>query len=60
MDFSTVTPNYQVVIPKRVREEFDLKPAQVLQVIAMPGVMGSALLSGAALSESPEVLCHMD
>ena len=37
MDTSTVSPNYQVVIPKRVREQFDLKPGQVLQVIAMPG-----------------------
>ena len=30
-------PKYQVVISKRVREQFDLKPGQVLQVIAMPG-----------------------
>ena len=37
MDTSTVSPNYQVVIPKRVREQFDLKPGQVMQVIAMPG-----------------------
>lgn len=37
MDVSTVSPKYQVVIPKRVREQFDLKPGQVLQVIAMPG-----------------------
>ena len=36
MDTSTVSPNYQVVIPKRVREPFDLKPGQVL-MIAMPG-----------------------
>ena len=37
MDTSTVSPNYQVVIPKRVREQFDLKPGQVLQVIALLG-----------------------
>jgi AbrB family looped-hinge helix DNA binding protein len=37
MDVTTVSPNYQVVIPKRVREQFDLKPGQVLQVIALPG-----------------------
>ena len=37
MDTSTVSPKYQVVIPKRVREQFDLKPGQMLQVIAMPG-----------------------
>ena len=36
MDSSTVSLKYQVVIPKRVREQFDLKPGQVLQVIAMP------------------------
>ncbi|MFL0771097.1 MAG: AbrB/MazE/SpoVT family DNA-binding domain-containing protein, partial [Prochlorococcus sp.] len=37
MHVSTVSPKYQVVIPKRVREQFDLKPGQVLQVIALPG-----------------------
>ena len=37
MDVSTVSSNYQVVIPKRVREQFDLKLGQVLQVIALPG-----------------------
>ena len=37
MDISTVSPKYQVVIPKRVREQFDIKPGQVLQVIALPG-----------------------
>ena len=37
MDVTTVSPNYRIVIPKRVREQFDLKPGQVLQVIALPG-----------------------
>ena len=37
MDLSTVSPKYQVVIPKRVRERMGLKPGQVLQVIALPG-----------------------
>jgi AbrB family looped-hinge helix DNA binding protein len=37
MDFSSESPKYQVVIPKRVREQFHLKLAQVLQVIALPG-----------------------
>ena len=37
MDVTIVSSNYQVVITKRVREQFDLKPGQVLQVIALPG-----------------------
>ena len=37
MDTSTLSPKYQIAIPKRVREQFDLKPGQVLQVLAMPG-----------------------
>ena len=39
MDTSTVSTKYQIVIPKRVREQFDLKPGQVLQVIALPGTI---------------------
>lgn len=37
MDLSTVSPKYQVVIPKQVRERMGLKPGQVLQVMALPG-----------------------
>ena len=37
MDLTTVSPKYQVVIPKRVREQFGLAPGQQLQVIALPG-----------------------
>ena len=37
MDLATVSPKYQVVIPKRVREQFGLTPGQRLQVIALPG-----------------------
>lgn len=37
MDVTTVSPKYQVVIPKRVREQFGLSPGQQLQVIALPG-----------------------
>ncbi|MCP9883116.1 AbrB/MazE/SpoVT family DNA-binding domain-containing protein [Cyanobium sp. Alchichica 3B3-8F6] len=37
MDLATVSPKYQVVIPKRVREQFGLSPGQQLQVIALPG-----------------------
>ena len=37
MDLVTISPKYQVVIPKRVREQFGLSPGQQLQVIALPG-----------------------
>ena len=37
MDITTVSPKFQVVIPKRVREQFGLSPGQSLQVIALPG-----------------------
>ena len=37
MDLVNVSPKYQVVIPKRVREQFGLSPGQQLQVIALPG-----------------------
>lgn len=37
IDVATVSPKYQIVIPKRVREQFGLTPGQQLQVIALPG-----------------------
>ncbi len=37
MDTSSFSWKYQIVIPKRLSEQFDLKPGQVLQVIALPG-----------------------
>ena len=37
MDLVTVSPKDQVVIPKRVREQFGLSPGKQLQVIALPG-----------------------
>jgi AbrB family looped-hinge helix DNA binding protein len=37
MDLVSVSSKYQVVIPKRVREQFGLSPGQQLQVIALPG-----------------------
>jgi AbrB family looped-hinge helix DNA binding protein len=37
MDITTVSPQFQVVIPKQVREQFGLSPGQTLQVIALPG-----------------------
>ena len=32
MDKVTVSPKFQVVIPKRLREELNLKPGEVLQI----------------------------
>ena len=37
MDFTTVSHKYQVVIAKRVREQFGLTPGQQLQVLALQG-----------------------
>lgn len=34
---STVSPKVQVVIPKRVRDQFGLAPGQQLQGLALPG-----------------------
>ena len=36
MDVTTVSPKDQVVIPRRVREQFALTPGQPVQVIALP------------------------
>jgi len=37
MDLTTVSPKVQVVIPKRVRDQFGLAPGQQLQVLALTG-----------------------
>ena len=34
MTKAKISPKYQVVIPKAIREELELKPGQVVQVIA--------------------------
>jgi AbrB family looped-hinge helix DNA binding protein len=34
MEQAKISPKYQVVIPKAIREELELKPGQVVQVIA--------------------------
>lgn len=33
----TVSPKYQIVIPKEVREAFDIKPGQKLGILAYGG-----------------------
>lgn len=33
MDTVTISPKFQVVIPKRIRERLDLKPGQKVQAI---------------------------
>lgn len=37
MSTITVSPKYQVVIPKRIREELGLRPGQKLQAILYDG-----------------------
>ena len=39
MDVVTVSPKYQIVIPKRVREALKLEPGQELQVYILDGVI---------------------
>jgi AbrB family looped-hinge helix DNA binding protein len=34
MEKAKISPKYQVVIPKAIREELELRPGQVVQVIA--------------------------
>lgn len=37
MEIVKVSPKFQVVIPKRVREELELKPGQDLQIYVLDG-----------------------
>ena len=37
MDVTTVSPKFQVVIPRAVREQMGLKAGQKLQVVPLPG-----------------------
>ena len=37
MDTVTVSPKFQVVIPRRIREKMNLKPGEKLQVISING-----------------------
>jgi AbrB family looped-hinge helix DNA binding protein len=39
MDVVTVSPKYQIVIPKKVREALKLEPGQELQVYVVDGVI---------------------
>ena len=34
METATVSPKYQVVIPRKVREQIGLRPGQIVQVFA--------------------------
>ena len=37
LDVTTVSPKFQVVIPRSVREQMGLKAGQKLQVVPLPG-----------------------
>jgi AbrB family looped-hinge helix DNA binding protein len=37
MSTVTVSPKYQVVIPRQVREEFDIRPGEKVQVFVYEG-----------------------
>jgi AbrB family looped-hinge helix DNA binding protein len=39
METVTVSPKFQVVIPKKIREELELRPGQQLQVFAFEGTI---------------------
>lgn len=39
METVTVSPKFQVVIPKKIREELELQPGQQLQVFAFEGTI---------------------
>ena len=40
METVTISPKYQVVIPRKVREQMDLRPGQVVQVIVYENRIG--------------------
>ncbi|HME11354.1 MAG TPA: AbrB/MazE/SpoVT family DNA-binding domain-containing protein [Candidatus Acidoferrum sp.] len=39
METVTVSPKFQVVIPKKIREQLELRPGQELQVFALEGTI---------------------
>ena len=39
MNTVTVSPKYQVVIPREIREQLDLKPGRKIQVLIRDGVI---------------------
>ena len=39
METVTVSPKFQVVIPKKIREQLELRPGQQLQVCALEGTI---------------------
>ncbi len=47
MDTVTISPKYQVVIPKRIRESLRLKPGQKVQAIEYAGRIELVLIRSA-------------
>lgn len=39
MEISTISSKYQVVIPRKIREQYDLKPGQKLAFIPYKGTL---------------------
>ena len=58
MNTVTISPKYQVVIPREVREELDLRPGQRVQAIAHEGRIEFVLLK--PLSEMRGYVRGMD
>lgn len=44
MNTVTISPKYQVVIPRQIREKLDLRPGQKVQVVAHDGRIEMILL----------------
>ena len=58
MPQSTVSPKYQIVIPKEIREEVPLRPGQVVQVLVKNGII--TLVPDRPLSSSRGFLKGME
>lgn len=58
MPQSTISPKYQIVIPKEIREEVPLQPGQVVQILVKKGVI--TLVPDRSLSSLRGFLRGMD